>query len=91
MKDFTVKGEGALDRLAAGGSTGTKRKVIGSIIVFGAGGVSGSHDGGADSEPVHFRATVTFEDHLSAVCRVVSYNQNLWMHHLSGDATYLPL
>jgi hypothetical protein len=27
----------------------------------------------------------------SAPLRSKSYNQNLWMHHLTGGATYLPL
>jgi SAM-dependent methyltransferase len=33
-----------------------------------------------------------FAAHLAAERQAqVSYNRNLWMHHLTGDATYLPV
>jgi hypothetical protein len=45
-------------------------------------------------------ATTTYtygDSHLGDVTQTtdpaghVSYNQNLWMHHLNGDAAYLPV
>ncbi len=43
-----------------------------------------------EREPVTL-PTATHENAVTHETAVKSYNQNLWMHHLNGDAAYLPV